>query len=109
MKDTKLRADLERSVGRMIAMRQQYGTSVTPLGEGWRRGIVAGLELALHALHSYTGGEFGADLVNEPIKPDPAVNGCTCDPTTLALCAVCAATHTAARDYVTFAREVLES
>lgn len=58
-----LRTRLDRSVARMEEIRAQFKERDVYNGEdgAWGRGVVAGVEMALHALVSYTAGEFGAD------------------------------------------------
>ncbi|RJQ92387.1 hypothetical protein [Amycolatopsis panacis] len=58
-KDQQLRKDLARATAHMVELRQRhlkYDTS-------YFKGYVDGLELALHALHVWTDGEFGADYI----------------------------------------------
>ncbi|GAA3537344.1 hypothetical protein GCM10022222_21280 [Amycolatopsis ultiminotia] len=59
-----LRMNLGDAVRRMTALRQQYSDNADRLGLDHDRGVVTGLELALHALYVWTDGQFGANYVS---------------------------------------------
>ena len=63
LSEKQLRVCLERATERMEEIRAKFKNGCSDEGRygAWARGVAEGVEMSLHALFSFTDGEFGVD------------------------------------------------